>query len=248
MRLRQIALVAKDLAPVAHDLEAVLGLGAGYNDPGVGEFGLHNVVFPVGDTFLEIVSPQQDGTTAGRLLEKRNGDGGYMVIFQTNRTQAEEVKRMAEHGVRIVWQVDHDDAKTIHLHPRDIGGAIVSLDEMNPPESWRWAGPDWQKNTRRDVTSEIIGADLQSADPNAMAKRWSEVLGQKLVQKDGNPTLECKGSFIRFLKDRDGRGDGVSGFHVRASDKQKALKAAHSRKLPVNGATVTMGGAHFHLV
>ena len=84
MRLRQIALVAKDLAAARADISAVLGIDYAYDDPGVGKYGLHNAVFPIGDTFLEVVSPKEAGTTAGRLLQKRGGDGGYMVILQVD--------------------------------------------------------------------------------------------------------------------------------------------------------------------
>src|SRR5678815_2752977 len=82
MRLRQIALVGRDLDAAEADIRAVLGLDYAYDDPGVAKFGLKNAVFPVGETFLEVVSPKEPGTTAGRLLEKRGGDGGYMVILQ----------------------------------------------------------------------------------------------------------------------------------------------------------------------
>lgn len=84
MRLRQIALVGQDLDACRAEIVEVLGLGGAYADPGVGKYGLHNAVWPVGDTFLEVVSPTREGTTAGRLLEKRQGDGGYMVILQTD--------------------------------------------------------------------------------------------------------------------------------------------------------------------
>ena len=43
-----------------------------FDDPGVGEFGLINAVFPVGDTFVEVVSAVQPGTTAGRYLARRD--------------------------------------------------------------------------------------------------------------------------------------------------------------------------------
>src|SRR5580704_6801040 len=84
MRLRQIALVAQDLAAAQADISAVLGVDYAYDDPGVGKYGLRNAVFPIGDTFLEVVSPKEPGTTAGRLLQKRGGDGGYMVILQVD--------------------------------------------------------------------------------------------------------------------------------------------------------------------
>src|SRR5205814_906057 len=83
---------------------------------------LHNAVMPVGQTFLEVVSPVREGTTAGRLLDRRGGDGGYMVILQTADLRADRT-RLAALGVRIVWQVELDDIATVHLHPRDLGGA-----------------------------------------------------------------------------------------------------------------------------
>src|SRR5678815_6198505 len=97
MRLRQIALVGRDLDAAEADIRAVLGLDYAYDDPGVGKFGLRNAVFPVGETFLEVVSPKQAGTTAGRLLEKRGGDGGYMVILQVEDI-AEARARIAKAG------------------------------------------------------------------------------------------------------------------------------------------------------
>jgi hypothetical protein len=80
VRLRQAVLAAGELEPAAHALRSALGLGEPFRDPGVGAFGLANVVFALGDCFLEIVSPKQPDTAAGRYLE-RHGDGGYMVIF-----------------------------------------------------------------------------------------------------------------------------------------------------------------------
>ncbi len=41
MRLRQIALVGRDLEAARADITAVLGLGGAYADPGVGKYGLH---------------------------------------------------------------------------------------------------------------------------------------------------------------------------------------------------------------
>ena len=38
-------------------------------------FGLQSVVMALGDTFLEVVSSVEEGTTAGRLLGSRSGDG-----------------------------------------------------------------------------------------------------------------------------------------------------------------------------
>src|ERR1043166_10241390 len=82
MQLRQTVLVARDLDAVVADLTAVLGIEVAFNDPQVREFGLRNAVMPIGDTFLEVVSPIDPQATAQRYLERRRGDGGYMLIVQ----------------------------------------------------------------------------------------------------------------------------------------------------------------------
>jgi hypothetical protein len=65
MRLRQIALVARDLDTVVQDLCAVLGVEVCFQDPAVAVFGLRNAVMPLGDTFLEVVSPSGRGRRPG---------------------------------------------------------------------------------------------------------------------------------------------------------------------------------------
>ena len=66
-RLRQVALVAHDCEKTATALQETFGWPDPFHDPGVGEFGLINAVFPVGDTFVEVVSPVQPDTAAGRI-------------------------------------------------------------------------------------------------------------------------------------------------------------------------------------
>jgi hypothetical protein len=247
MRLRQVALVARELDPVVADLRAVFGLGEPYADPGVGVFGLRNAVFPIGDTFLEVVSPVEEGTTAGRLLERRGGDGGYMAIFQTEHLAMHRA-RLTRLGVRIVWETTLEDAATIHLHPKDVGGAIVSLDTMDPPESWRWAGPDWKSRVRTEVVREIVGAELQSGDPARLAARWAEVLDKSASPAGDEYAIRLEGGSVRFVREEDGRGEGVSGVDLRATDRERALAAARARGLLLSGDEVGICGTRVRLV
>ena len=62
MKLKQVALVAGELAPVREQIFDILGLVADYDDPGVGAFGLCNSVMAIGETFLEVVCPKEEGT------------------------------------------------------------------------------------------------------------------------------------------------------------------------------------------
>jgi hypothetical protein len=172
-RLRQAVLAARSLDPVADMLRSRLGLGEPFSDPGVGHFGLRNAVFALGDTFLEVVSPVRDGTAAGRLLERRGGDCGYMVMFQVAEL-APARDRVAAAKVREVFDVSLPDISEVHLHPGDMRGAIVSLSEPRPPESWLWGGPGWPE---RAASVRITGAVVGVRDAAAVRERWRSLIG-----------------------------------------------------------------------
>ena len=206
LRLRQAVLAARDLDAAVAELRAALPLGEPFADPGVGHFGLRNAVMALGDTFVEVVSPVQEGTAAGRHLDRR-GDGGYMVMFQLDDLDAAR-RRAAALGVRTVWELELPDIVDVHLHPRDIGGAIVALDRCDPPEGWRWGGPAWEWRAPASIAAGgITGATLRATDPEAMAARWAEVLGRPA--RDAVVALD--GGELRFVR---GENDGIEAFHA----------------------------------
>ena len=149
MRIRQLVLVSENRDDVVEDLCNLFKIEVAFYDPGIIHFGLENAVIPVGDTFLEVVSPVKEETTAGRYLERRKGNGGYMVIVQTDDLTSEKARVEGE-GINIVWNANREEegihAQAIHLHPRDVGGAILSIDSMTPPNAWLWASSSWEKN------------------------------------------------------------------------------------------------------
>src|SRR4029077_15850881 len=155
--LRQVALVARDLEPTVDSLRKTLGVDVCYRDPGVAQVGLVIALLEICDACLEVVSPQQEGTTAGRLLSKHGGDYGYMVIMQLSDLE-EARARLDGLGVRVVWKADLRDAAGTHLHPKDVGGAILSLDWMATPESWEWGGAAWEKHVDTDTVTAVSGA------------------------------------------------------------------------------------------
>ncbi|HEY2678136.1 MAG TPA: VOC family protein [Steroidobacteraceae bacterium] len=246
IRLRQIALVAKDLAAAQADIAAVLGVDYAYVDPGVGKYGLHNAVFPIGDTFLEVVSPKVPGTTAERLLQKRHGDGGYMVILQVDDLTAARARVRAA-SARIADQMDGDGVAFTHVHPKDIGGAILSLDFMNPSERWEWGGPEWQSHVRTDTSLKIAGAELQAENPAQMAARWAQVLGLPAVEQAGIWRIRLDGGEIRFAAARDGRGEGLGAFDIVVRDSDAIRARAATRRL-VTGGDLLLAGTRVRLL
>jgi hypothetical protein len=210
-RLRQVALVARDCGQVADDLRRAFGWPTPYHDPGVGQFGLTNAVFAVGDTFVEVVAPAQPGTTAGRYLERRGGDGGYMAIFQVPDLAVAR-RRVADLGVRVIWTADLPDMAGTHLHPRDLPGAIVSLDWAAPEQSWRWAGPSWTARVPEHGPGGVTGLTIEVDDPVATARRWEAVLGISAADTGFGTVVELPtaGQRLRFVPARGGRGEGIT--------------------------------------
>jgi hypothetical protein len=207
-------LVARELEPVVAKLRESLGLNEPFRDPGVGAFGLENAVFSVGDCFLEIVSPVQDGTAAGRYLERHGGDGGYMVMFDLEDLDAAR-SRLAQAGVRVVWQIDLPDISGTHLHPADMRGAIVSIDGSRPYGSWRWGGPEWTGRLAQGPPGHLAAVTLAVAEPDAVARRWAEVLGVGATAGDsrdggGEAALELERGEVRFTGAENGASEGLT--------------------------------------
>jgi hypothetical protein len=229
VRLRQAVLVAGELEPVASALRSALLLDEPFRDPGVGEFGLANVVFALGDCFLEVVSPIEPGTAAGRYLARHAGDGGYMVIFDLEDLEGAR-ERARGLGVRVAWQIDLPDISGTHLHPEDMRGAIVSLDRSEPYGTWRWGGPQWTGRIGAGAPGRLTGVTLAVGDPAAVAARWGAVLGLGVSGED-RPLLRVDGGEIRFETAANERAEGLV---------EIALELTHG--LPGGRKVIKLGG------
>jgi hypothetical protein len=236
VRLRQAVLVAGELEPAAAALQGALGLDEPFRDPGVAAFGLTNVVFAIGDCFLEIVSPARAGTAAGRYLERHNGDGGYMVLFDLEDLEGARA-RTAELGVRVVWRLDLPDISGTHLHPADMRGAIVSLDRSQPYGTWRWGGPQWTGQTGRGAPGRLAGVTIAVADPPAVAARWGQVLGVAPGGDGAQPALNLDGAQVRFEAAPDEPGEGLVEIAVEVPDELRS-----------GGETIALGGVRLRLL
>ena len=254
LRMRQICLVARDLDAVERDLSAVFGIEVCHRDPGVGSFGLHNFLMPIGSNFLEVVAPMpgNDDTAAGRYLERRGGDGGYMVIMQCADIDAAR-KRVTGMGIRLLLDGGDAESASIQLHPRDVPAAIVELrwnvGDEDPAGPWGSAGDDWQRARRDAVVSAMTAAELQTDDPAALAARWAEVIDRPTgTDAGGNPIIALDDAVLRFVEAADGRGEGLGGLDIATADRDHALAAAEERGLPVASDVVTVCGTRFRLV
>lgn len=228
-RLRQVVLAARELEPVAMELEATLGVHDGFNDPGVGAFGLKNVVYSAGESFVEVVVPVQDNTAAGRTIDK-TGEGGYMAIFQVEDIAGVRT-RVAAEEIRVVWHAELEDIQAMHLHPKDIGGAIVSIDEPVPFESWRWGGPTWIGDGTPPVSGGVREMTVCVPHPSETAERWASVLG--LIPSDDAIVLDEGRQTVRFVRLEDGEREGIASFVF-------ALDGVEPAAVDIGGVTFTV--------
>lgn len=139
MRIRQIVFAAQDLQYGRDDAAALFRLVHPFRDPGVAELGIDNVVFAFGDPFIEVISRNWPDTACACHLA-RHGDSAYAGNVPTGGL-ARDRKRLTAPGVPSAEFVDFS---AIHLHPKDVGTATVSVDERRPAPSWRGGGPRWQ--------------------------------------------------------------------------------------------------------
>jgi hypothetical protein len=239
-RLRQVALVATDCETTARQLQETFSWPEPFHDPGVGRFGLTNAVFAVGDTFVEVVAPVRAGTTAGRYLERRGGDSGYMAIFQMPDL-AKARRRVADAGIRVVWTADLSDIAGTHLHPKDVPGAIVSLDWADPPQSWRWAGPEWTGRAPSHPAGGVSGLTVEVSEPAGTAGRWAESLGLTVTDNGSTATIRLADAAqeLRFVPATSGRGEGITEVRLITERAMPAVQIAGVRFVSAAG---TSGG------
>jgi len=210
VRLRQVAVITRTLDAVVEAVEHALGLRDPYLDPGVATFGLENRVYAAGDCFVEILTPRTAECAGARFLDRRGSDGGYMAIFQFADRDAPRA-RAAAAGTRVVWHADLDDISGTHLHPSDVGGAIVSLDWASPPESWRWGGPRWTGGAPPEVRGGIRSMTLAADDAVALAERWCTVLGPGAHRDGTDVVLDDAAQTIHFVAPASPDASGIVG-------------------------------------
>jgi len=257
LRLRQLCLVARELQPVVDDLCEVLGLEVCHRDPEVARFGLHNALMRVGTSFIEVVAPLQDGTAAGRYLQRRGGDGGYMVILDCEGIEPWRL-HLATVGVRIAAELETAGYVGLQLHPQDTGGALLEINSTSGGDDLQgpyWpAGPHWQQASQSPRTLAITGATLQSAEPSRLAARWSAILQRPVAARAKHFEIALDNAArLLFAQASDGRGEGLSAIDLLVTEVAEVIANARKRACEVaerdgsDSGVLSIGGVRWHL-
>lgn len=264
LRLRQVAMVGDQYEETESALREVFRLDVAYRDPGnrpgreagVSIFGLKNFVMPIGNQFLELVTPLMPGPSSagGRYIERRDGPGGYMLLFQVTRSDYELHTRYLEQlGVRVVagGDISETGSDAVHIHPKDLPGCLVELrwceNEEKEDGDWWPVEKDWRDHSNTEVAEAIVGAEVQTPEPLQLAQRWAEVLQQDVLTEGDVPSLSTADGPVRFVEPSDGRPEGLGGIDVKVRDPGSVLQHADDFGLPVGENMVEISGLRFYL-
>ena len=258
LRLRQVCLVAPALAPAVATVQAIFGLPVCYRDPNVAKFGLENALFALGNSFLEIVAPTQTGTAAGRFLDRSQGVGGYMLIFDCDNPAARR-QRADALGVRVAFALDYPDYRGIQLHPRDGRAAILEFDHTDGGEAldgpYHPAGPAWQTGRRPALVQGLALAEVAAPDPADLARHWSALMDWPAKPDDNQPDsqpgshrLDFDFGAVRIVPAAPGTAEHISALQVQVSDPAAVLAAAAQHGCVRQGQRFLLAGVWMQAV
>ncbi|EXJ82594.1 hypothetical protein A1O3_06407 [Capronia epimyces CBS 606.96] len=234
-RLRQIALIARDLDRARYILTTILGTEVVFEDPAVAQWGLKNFLVAIGGDIIEVCSPCKPGTTVEKLLQKR-GDGGYMVIMQTTDAAARRRYIESRGLAKVIYYHSHDEVECVQYHPKGIrGGVMPELDSHTPSSSnptplessfspWHACGPDYERYSatmRRHSHLRLAAATCRLApgqtDTEAAARQWHEWFG---IDRDGSE-LVFTNARLRFVPGVEGQPEGLESMVLAIKGKQR---------------------------
>ena len=183
-------------------------------------------------------------------MDRRDGDGGYMVITQCDDHKPRRNK-VEELGIRIAHQFKSDNFLNMQLHPKDTGATFFEIDEQlgkNSHETdgpWEPAGPDWQRAINLERVSGIVAAELQCQDPEAVANKWSDI---SEIPLENDLTLNLDNASLRFVSCSDGRPEGLGGMDLLAPGKTEILKDAETLGIKTNDSQINLCGMRISLL
>ena len=148
-------------------------------------------------------------------LDRRNGDGGYMVITQADNRETQVAVRQnaIDNGVRVAYESERGDWNLCQLHPGDLKAAFLEVEsDADNDFNGNWhpvGGTGWEDKVKQDVTVDYRGVELQSNDPVGLAELWGRVIGAPVERRGAELALELNNVTLRFVEEEDGQGCGI---------------------------------------
>lgn len=129
MKIEHIGIAVKDLGLSNELFEKLLGKSP-YKEEVVEAEGVKTSFFEMGDSKIELVGSEREGSAIEKYLEK-NREGIHHIAFGVENLE-QEIERLKAQGFSFVSdtpKLGADNKRIIFLHPKTTNGVLVELCE-----------------------------------------------------------------------------------------------------------------------
>lgn len=126
-RVEHIAIAVKDLEAAKRIFEEKLGLALEYEEE-LPQYGTKLAMFPVRETYLELLQAMAPGTETDRWIAER-GEGLYHICLEVDDIQSALAELTAK-GVRLLDErprVGHGNTQIAFLDPQSTANVLIEL-------------------------------------------------------------------------------------------------------------------------
>ncbi len=250
VRLRQICLASLDIAKAEETLTSILNLNVCHRST-LDQFGLENILLPIGAVFLEIVAPTRPDTAVHRFLAKNEGKGGYMAIFDC--ADVDKHRALAtEKEISVVYERKNDKADLLQLNPKQTGATMMEFDHHYGGDdlmgNYEWAGDGWQKAIDQTVARKVLGLEIISPKAEKRAKLWAHLCDRPLSEGEkGVHELRLDLGVLTFRQNRTTRQEILQQVDISVEDRQNVLRIAEAAGCPITDTSFEFCGVLFRL-
>jgi methylmalonyl-CoA epimerase len=125
-----VGIAVQDLDDAVDRYRRTLGVEPSHRER-VEDQGVEEVLFPVGDSFVQLLGALGPDTPVGGFLAKR-GPGVHHVAYRVDDVTA-TLARLREEGVRLIDEVPRRGSRETliaFVHPKDMEGVLVELVQL----------------------------------------------------------------------------------------------------------------------
>ena len=181
-RLRQIAFLVDDLPSAEEIYHRALGLTPVHHQD-LPQYHLTNSVMPTGgETFLELLQPTAEDSSAGRFLARR-GSAPYLLVFETHDFD-NLIPHLQSLHIPITRITQETGYRSAFLHPSATNGAFVEIVEVTDPlNPWPPAGPNWQQQPTNPKTRQLRQIAVLVNDLDQAIDQWGRMFGLQSTRR-----------------------------------------------------------------
>jgi len=131
-RIEHIAIACKNMQVLKDVFEKKLGIAMEYEEH-LAEHATSLAMYPIGDTYLELLQSDKPGTGTSRWIDER-GEGLFHICLEVADIDA-AMDELRGKGVGFQTEkpmIGHGNCRIVFLDPKSTGGLVIELAE--PPK------------------------------------------------------------------------------------------------------------------